>query len=277
MNFRHTSHHWESLLTTIIVVACWLGHSSVNAVEPLAGPAVGARWWKERPRGASTQTESRERLFDADIPVPISAVVGMPFLTVRYRDHAQIGGSETLRDERYGGGLMHHAAEGEPAWRFDMVRLGGFTHRPSTHTRIIGNLSKRYPWLKLRPSDELSSWIGLHVIHRTHQRPLMIPELSWQRIGVDGLIINVVAPRHAYVGLKSRMITFTVGAEQEWQHWHNGAAVEQWTLQRTARLNLAWTLLTQWTITTSILHDLRSETLSERLGAELTLRWNPGA
>jgi hypothetical protein len=185
--------------------------------------------------------------------------------------------SQFAQDERFGIGFLHHAAEGDPAWRAEFSRLGKLNGQPALNTRLIANLIKPFPGLKLRPSDQVLSWIGMNYLHREYDHsPLIIPEFSWYRQGSEGLVIDINAPRHIYIGLSGGIFAATVGLEQAWLHWQGPSQQSSWVLRRTSRANIALTPISDWTLTMGVIHDLKSEQLKDHLGFELSLRWAPG-
>ncbi len=277
MNSRQTLRLLGTRLEPVFLAFCLGMASFATAAEPLAGPIVGSRWWKiPREAGNPNDVQTQERLIEADIPVPIKAGIAMPFLTLRYRERRAPKSANLSQDQRFGVGFLHHAAEGDPAWRADFIRFGRTDLSPSFNSRLIANLIKPFPWMKLRPSDNILSWVGINYLTRSHSRPLIIPELSWYRQGAEGLIIDINAPRHFHVGLNAGLFTFKVGAEQEWLHWQNENTEDSWILRRLSRVSLAFTPTPNWMLTSGVLHDLKSENIRENIGIEISLRWIPG-
>lgn len=227
----------------IIILGFW--SATLDAAEPLRGPEVTSAVWQQNsgPEAASSQTVknkflTHQRSLYLDIPIPLALRVAMPFLTTRYLDRNDQRGFGS--DQRYGMGLLHHAAEGDPAWRLDFERLGPITARPAHHSRLIINLVKYFTSLRLRPSDTTFSWTGLNVFGKPGHKTLIVPELGWTRSGPDGLYVDLVLPKQAVLGYRGPVFAFTAGVRQDLRaiQANDVKATHQWVVERQAKLTL---------------------------------------
>ena len=275
MKSRHSSLQnmcagWRMALLFLYMVS-----SMAGAVEPLAGPVVGTRRWRTTTADVNTYHVTDERFIQADIPIPVRAGMSMPFATLRYLDNIDDNSRTLARDQRLGIGFLHHSSEGDPAWRIDIARLGQFDAKPAAVTRLTANLLKPLPWLRLRPSDYARSWAGIYYVNRFSKAPLIIPEISWYRLGADGLLIDLQAPKQFLIGLENESLSFKFGTTQEWLNL-TSKGIDSWILRRYASAIFSVNPTPKFTVTTSLHHDLKSTEFSDSIGAEISLRWNPG-
>lgn len=273
---RETSLLSPSVTQLILCVMCLIAPTRSKAVEPLSGPMVGARNWRTTLETSKENDLNVERLFEADIPLPVRAGMMMPFATIRYLDQQSRLHHKFSQDQRFGIGFLHHSPEGDPAWRVDFTRIGRATDRPATSTRVIANLLKPFPAVKLRPSDDIRSWVGLNYLSRRTKPPVIIPEVAWHRLGSDGLLIDMIVPKHIYIGLVGELISFKFGATQDWINLQTEDKIEDWNLRRTSSMSIILSPSSKWMITTSVLHDLKAQRPTENVGAEISVRWTPG-
>lgn len=265
---------------------------ALYASEPLRGPESGLRWWLQKSSKAlpkdspvadftndsQPQIMKRDRFLDADIPIPMPLWVGMPFATLRIKDRIESTSSRYLSDHKIGIGLLHHAAEGDPSWRIELTRQGPINKRPSVLTRAITSLIKPFPWLRIRASDNIQSWVGVNYVSRQMAKELFIPEFAWIREGQDGFLIDLIAPKHLFLGLRSSRFGMAVGLEQDWEHWsanHQSTEKETWDLRRRTKLKLAVYPSHQVELNTSISRDIAGQQDQQELGVEVALKWSP--
>ena len=156
--------------------------SAAFSVEALHGPEFGETLWMMHSEQTPNDTvKHTERFANIDAPIPVPIPGGMPFATLRYRDNIGTGQRSFAADQRVGLGFLHHPAEGDPAWRAEVSRSGLWSVKGALWGRVIVNLLKPYPWLKLRPSDSMSSWFGIHGIATSKKNIRWIPEFAWIR------------------------------------------------------------------------------------------------
>jgi hypothetical protein len=236
------------MMIRLAIIIIGITSAALEAAEPLRGPEVTYAVWQQNSEPELTGHQSgltlknksltRQRTLNLDIPIPVALWIAMPFMTVRYLDrtNAQVFASE----QKYGVGLLHHAAEGEPAWRLDLERVGAIQAKPAHHTRFIVNLVKFLPSLRLRPSDTTFSWTGLNVFWKAGHKALVIPEVGWTRRGPDGLYVDLIVPKHAFIGFRGSILEITTGVEQELRHIKPVAkeTSDSWFIERQARLTL---------------------------------------
>lgn len=250
-----------------------------EAAEPLRGPELKFQGWTEKDNENSDAPRwARERSFNADIPIPVPLWIAMPYATLRLSDRETAGDPHYLSDHKLGLGLLHHAAEGDPAWRLDIIRGGPPNSRPSLRSRFIASLIKPFPWLRIRPSDNVVSWLGLNYLTRPSATSLVIPELAWYRKGSEGFVIDLLAPKHFFMGVSGQMFGIHAGVEQDWSHWEPQGTSNmeaQWTLQRLARLKMTVSAVTEWILSTSLLYSLDLPSSHKKWGGELAIQWNP--
>jgi len=262
-------------LTGFLSTPCAIGY----AVEPLSGPEIGQSWWTaSHGSDASKQDTAYERYANFDVPIPTAVLSAMPFATFRYIDLNAPQSPRYQADQRIGLGLLHHAAEGDPAWRLDVIRGGTWTSTPSFWARAIVNLAKPYAWLKPRPSDTVFSWLGINTVHKNGARALMIPEFAWTREGADGIAVDLVAPKHFLIGIRGSRFGLMAGAEQSLISYSTTTGEEQsgdWLIQRTARVTLLANLSDEFLASISALKSMSTGSDRAATGAEVSLRWNP--
>jgi len=236
------------MMIRLAIIIIGITSAALEAAEPLRGPEVTYAVWQQNSEPELTANQSgltsknksltRQRTLNLDIPIPVAFWIAMPFMTVRYLDrtNAQVFASE----QKYGVGLLHHAAEGDPAWRLDVERVGAIQATPAHHTRFIVNLVKYLPSLRLRPSDTTFSWSGLNVFWKAGHKALIIPEVGWTRRGPDGLYVDLIVPKHAFLGFRGSILEITAGVEQALRHIKPLAkeTSDAWVIERQARLIL---------------------------------------
>ncbi len=288
------------LIRYAIIILC-LFSTRLSASEPLRGPELGWTSWRniseDTPStGANASQRSerieRERRLIVDVPIPVALWMTMPFLTVRYEDHMAVDFFRA--DQRFGIGLLHHAAEGEPAWRIDLNRIGTWNHKPAIHARTLFNLVKAAPALRLRPSDTTYSWVGINVLKLPESgKTLFIPELAWSRLGNDGLAIDIMVPQHIYLGYRRRVFGVMTGVQQFYRLWQltDGKGSDDGVFQSRAKISFLYTLSTEssgsYLLTSSLLQDMESKLITtsneatsikrQRRGAEISIQWIPNA
>ena len=249
------------------------------SVEPLSGPEIGQSWWTGSSDSASTdKTTSHERHANIDIPIPTAIGVTMPFATFRYIDRDSSKSPRYDADQQVGIGLMHHSAEGDPAWRFDAARGGVWAAAPSLWTRAIVNLAKPFSWIKPRPSDTVFSWLGVNILQKRGNKNLIIPEFAWIREGADGLAVDLIAPRHFLIGFRNSRFGLMAGAEQSLISYSTSAGEEQtadWTIRRLTRIKFLAALSDEFFASISALKPYGQGSDHKAVGAEVSLRWNP--
>jgi hypothetical protein len=234
----------------------------------------------------------RERRLVVDVPIPVALWMTMPFFTVRYED--QMTADIFQADQRFGLGLLHHAAEGEPAWRIDLNRIGTWNHKPAIHARTLFNLVKAAPALRLRPSDTTYSWVGINVLKLPESgKTLFIPELAWSRLGTDGLAIDIIVPQHIFLGYRGRVFGVMTGVQQFYRLWQltAGGDIDDGAFESRAKISFLYTLSTEssgsYLLTSSLLQDMESKLITaskestsikrQRRGAEISIQWIPNA
>ena len=283
---------------TFIIIFSWslIGFGA----EPLKGPEFAYTGWRRNFARAEAVDDSKkntravttiQRRLSADIPIPLALWVVMPFASLDHEDLVVDG--KYLVDQRAGIGVLHHAAEGDPAWRIEVQRLGVWTTRPTVRSRAIFNLVKHFPSLRLRPSDTTFAWLGLNSLTLTNGQTMFIPELAWTRDGPDGLSVDLNVPQHFFLGYKGPLFGLTIGIEQRLRLLQEsiGRTVLDPILARQARLKLIFNLQTgnsgAFLIGASLLEELESMRISSdkktvipsnrSLGSELSLSWIPNA
>jgi hypothetical protein len=288
------------LIRYAIIILC-LCSTRLSASEPLRGPELGWTSWRNISEvtpatGANVSQRierlERERRLVVDAPIPVALWMTMPFVTVRYED--QMAADIFRADQRFGFGLLHHAAEGEPAWRIDLSRIGTWNHKPAIHARTLFNLVKAAPALRLRPSDTTYSWVGINVLKLPASgKTLFIPELAWSRLGTDGLAIDIMIPQHIYLGYSGRVFGVMTGVQQFYRLWQltDGGGDDDGTFESRAKISLLYTLSTEssgsYLLTSSLLQDMESKLINasnkatsikrQRRGAEISIQWIPNA
>ena len=275
----------------------------LEAVEPLKGPEVGIALLQQTTQSAQVNSNltktnhsyARQRRLDVDIPIPVALWIAMPFANLHYLDRAGDADFNFQSDQRYGVGLLHHAAEGDPAWRFEINRTGALYESPGAWTRFIFNLAKRIPALKLRPSDQTLSWIGINAISANQQNTLWIPEIAWSRTGPDGLTIDLLAPQRLFIGYRGPVLGVLAGAEQMLRNWSPKESSayslpkKHIKIERQAKLKALYSLRdpsdTEFLISASIFKYLTDSDIdnsansvthsTSALGAEISVQWIP--
>lgn len=287
--------------TKLVIIIIYLYSCPLAAAEPLQGPEFRwSIWNNDHPGGqpnssgdTSTHVKvTKRRSVSIDAPIPIALWQTMPFLKTEYGD--QLSDSVFQAEQRLGFGLLHHAAEGEPAWRFELIRLGLWGHQPGIQGRYIFNLVKYFPTLRLRPSDLTYSWLGLNTIRLPKSGTvLVIPELVWSRLGTDGLWIDLQLPQQINFGYRGRNLGLVVGVQQHYRLWQltHRSMIDDGSLERLAKVTLMITIPTNdyghYLISSSIMETLdrfavdknnnSDGTRYAKRGAELSLKWVPNA
>lgn len=288
------------LIRYVIIILC-LCSTRLLASEPLRGPELGWTSWRNTSEvtpatGANVSQRierlERERRLVVDAPIPVALWMTMPFLTIRYED--QMAADIFRADQRIGVGLLHHAAEGEPAWRIDLSRIGTWNHKPGIHARTLFNLVKAAPALRLRPSDTTYSWVGINVLKLPASgKTLFIPELAWSRLGTDGLAIDIMIPQHIYLGYRGRVFGVMTGVQQYYRLWQltDDRGGDDGAFESRAKISFLYTLSTEssgsYLLTSSLLQDMESKLITtsnetttikhQRRGAEISIQWIPNA
>lgn len=231
------------------IIILGISSAALEAAEPLRGPEFTYAVWQQNSEPKTTVTQSgstpknksltNQRTLKLDVPVPVALWIAMPFVTARYLDRTNTHGFGS--EQKYGVGFLHHAAEGDPAWRLDVERLGHIRVQPAQHVRFIVNLVKQLPSLRLRPSDTTLSWTGLNVFWKPRHKTLLVPELAWTRGGPDGLYVDLVLPKHAFLGFRGNVFEITAGLEQELRNLQDNHSdnSNDWFIERLARLTFA--------------------------------------
>jgi hypothetical protein len=162
-------------------------------------------------------------------------------------------------------------------------------------TRFIFNLAKRIPALKLRPSDQTLSWIGINAISGNEQNTLWIPEIAWSRTGPDGLTVDLLAPQRLFIGYRGPVFGVLAGAEQMLRNWSPKDSSANWPskkhikIERQAKLKALYSLRdpsdTEFLISASIFKHLTDSDRdssaasaahdTSAVGAEISLQWIP--
>lgn len=267
--------------------------------EPLKGPEFAHTTWLQKSEGTENSTASaknekkistiRHRRLTSDLPIPLALWVAMPFVSLKLEDFFVAG--RYLVDQSVGLGLLHHAAEGDPAWRVEFYRVGAWTTRPVTRSRALFNLVKYFPAFRLRPSDTTFSWLGLNSLTLSNGKTIFIPELAWTRDGPDGLSVDLNLPQHFFLGYKGPTLGMLLGVEQHLRMLQEtiGRNALDCFISRHARFKLIINIQTEnagtFSLGASLLQELESMSLSSddkplipskhSLGGELSLRWTP--
>lgn len=265
---------------TGLAAGLWLLVSTTAfSVESLHGPELGEALWMTTSKQTPSDTAvHKERFANIDIPVPLALPLGMPFATIQYRDTT---GSPTRRfaaDQRVGLGFLHHPGEGDPAWRVDVSRSGLWSVQGALWARLIVNLLKPYPWLKLRPSDTVNSWIGVHGIDTGHKKIRLIPEFAWISQDNRGLTIDLLAPQHLFLGYQGPIFGLVLGPEQSLRHWttHRSDGNDDfWIVQQQLRAKASLALSPSFIFCISGLRAISQAVTKPAVGAELSMRWIP--
>jgi hypothetical protein len=255
----------------------------VYAIEPLRGPEVGQDW--RRNPDADDEREpygkSIERTLSADVPIPVAIGASMPFVTLRYRDHVRAHLEPTfVSDQKYGLGLLHHADEGDPAWRIEAIRVGSAASTPGLWGRVILNLGKAYPWLKLDHTDDLTAWIGINAVGDDRRKALWFPEFAWIRVARDGTVIDLAAPGRFFLGLRGSVFGILAGAEQQLIRWtdsHKNPAMTTWFLRRESVLKMEWYLRDEFKLTLRLARELNQTSAVAATSAGVFLMWVPNS
>lgn len=270
---------------------------STHAAEPLSGPVVGQTWWKvEGPNNSYSSNSStsnthtaiiKQRQLALDIPVPVNLAIAMPFVLLRHMDRSTTWIPRYSDSQELALGLLHHPAEGEPAWRVEASRLGAFRNSPLLKIRTIGSLSKPFPGLKLRPSDSLFSWIGFSYFSGKNYRSQLIPEIAWKRIGQDGLLIDFHVPKHFFLGFKFPKFGVTLGAEQDIKPLHlqpldptlntpiGQNELMKFRIERFMRLQGVLNPAETCIVNFSVIRSLQPGMESAPMGLEIAAQWVP--
>lgn len=285
----------------LVIITIYLYSCPLPAAEPLQGPEVRWSIWNiadaggqpNLPGNTSAQAKiTKRRSLTIDAPIPIALWQTMPFLKTEYAD--QLSGSVFQAEQRLGIGLLHHAAEGEPAWRFELIRLGLWGHQPGTQGRYIFNLVKYFPMLRLRPSDSTYSWLGLNTIRLPKSgEVVVIPELAWSRLGTDGLWIDLQLPQQINFGYRGKNLGLVGGVQQHYRLWQptHRSIIDDGSLERLAKVTLLIAIPTNdyghYLISSSIMETLDRFAVDKnnksdvsryaKRGAELSLKWVPNA
>jgi hypothetical protein len=256
---------------------------TARAIEPLRGPEIGQDWRRNPDPNDDEELygKSIERRADADIPVPMAIGASMPFLTVRYRDHVRPHLDPAfVSDQKFGLGLLHHAAEGDPEWRLDVARVGSMASQPAVWGRALFNIGKSFPWLKLDHSDELTSWIGLNAVADDRRKTLWFPEMAWIRVARDGTVIDLAAPGRFFLGLRGTVFGVFAGAEQQllrWTNAHKSAQSTRWLLRRESVLKIEWYLRDEYKLTMRLARELSQTSDTAATAAGVSLMWIPNS
>ena len=258
----------------LVFISC-----TAYSTEPLHGPEVGDIAWAAK--SGSTADHSgvvNERFASLDVPIPAALPIGMPFATLRYRDRTSPNNPHFAVEQHLGVGLIHHPGEGDPAWRLDVDHVGLWSVEGASWTRFIVNLVKPYPWLKLSPSDTMSSWIGLHAIKSGNKPIRWIPEFAWSRQDHNGVVIDLIAPKHIFFGYRGPVFGLLLGAEQSLLRW-TGADRNfrdgKWTIERQFRVKLVASPSPSVVFCASLLQKIDLPDDDPGLGVGLSAQWIP--
>ena len=258
---------------------CLLASTKALSVEVLQGPVLGETiWTTNSEQSPKDSVVVKEHFANIDVPIPLALPMGMPFATIRYRDTTGFPNHRFTADQRVGLGLLHHSAEGDPAWRVDVSRSGLWAVQGTLWARAIVNLAKPYPWLKLRPSDSVYSWFGLHSISAVHKKTRWIPEFAWIRKDNSGLLLDFVAPEHLFLGYQGPVFGLVLGPEQNLHHWTTTGTTEKndsWTIHQQLRAKASFRPFPSLICSASALREI-SQTLDiPATGAEVSIQWIP--
>jgi hypothetical protein len=290
------------MLKRVIIINILLIPAAALAVEPLQGPEIAwSAWsWQSNHKRSDQSIDDydqsnfdRSRRLAIDAPLPIPMWVAMPFVTLRYEDRQPRFGFQS--DQRYGVGLLHHAAEGDPAWRLELFRLGNWKHKPTPQFRSIFNLLKAIPGLKLRPSDSSYSWVGINVLKQPNSgKFIFIPELAWSKRGADGLTIDILIPKHLYLGYHGGHVGAFLGIQQSYRFWQLASEPQtnDGIIEKKAKMSITYDYATneygEFLLTTSFMALLdsiqppntgmsASNPDQSPRGVEFSIQWTPNA
>ena len=270
-----------SIYLMIFLGGSVIGRDVAYGVEPLQGPVVGYKTVKtvSATPNSTKETEASERFANLDIPIPIALGSTMPFALIRHRDLTQTNAPRHYTsDERVGLGLLHHAAEGEPAFRVEISRIGRAQNEAYTWSRALVNTGKFIPWLRLDSGDDLTSWIGANYLSKWESAGLWIPEFAWQRSARDGTVIDLVAPRHLILGLRGSVFGVLAGARQSLIRWSDQTANARgraWILRRESLLRCEWYVTSEFILNAELTRDLEKNPDTHASGMGIALQWIP--
>ena len=185
-----------------------------------------------------------------------------------------------MSNQKFGLGFLHHAAEGDPEWRLEMARVGSAASKPALWGRMLLNIGKAYPWLKLDHSDELTSWIGFNAVGDDRRKTLWFPEFAWIRVARDGTVIDLAAPGRFFLGFRGTVFGVFAGAEQQLIRWTNAHKSDQptrWLLRRESILKIEWYLRDEYKLTARLARELGQTSDVAATAAGLSLMWIPNS
>ncbi len=175
--------------------------------------------------GRDTQRDqiSQSRFsLDLEIPIPVAAGPGMPYMRFFTSDSRRIDHSaHSLSDQQRlaAVGLLDHAAEGAPYWKAEVGRWGRVQGRGFLFGRLDLNLEKAFPALRPGSSDKLDSWFGVWGLAGSsrHERQHILAqyEVGWSWLSLSGLIAEIIVPRLLRIGFKDDEWTGSIVATQQ--------------------------------------------------------------
>lgn len=153
------------------------------------------------------QQSVRKVSTDIEAPIPFAFGIGMPFLRANGRwsqlEDAE-GAVRRKRDFVFSLGMLHHAAEGAPWWKFEAGRFGCLECRGFWTSRGALNLEKAFPSLRPYNSDKLEAWLGAAAVSGENGRTYFLPEFGWTWRSTDRWLFEFVAPYSARIGMEDR-------------------------------------------------------------------------
>lgn len=220
-------------------------------------------------------SHSQRATWNAEAPIPVAARFAMPFVhlyesgTTKYFDDSQV---TFLRDQRIFVGLLHHADEGAPLWKWEIGRWGEFGNRGYMLQRASFNIEKIMPFLRPFNSDKLDSWIGVSTISGQGGVTYALPQLGWSWASSGGWIIDMGPPEYMRVGLKDGDWTAALSLRNSWtpQEDDSRAGGIRVNIERLATLEAIRELPLGWSTTLSA-----GMKLPQTPYAALALGWRP--
>jgi hypothetical protein len=179
--------------------------------------------------------------FRAEAPVPVPIFQTLPLVHASSKAMTLQTDLEPrlIKNQIIGVGLLHHAQEGAPVWKYQLGRWSNQTDQPALWQRLDLNLDKLFPLLRPKNSDQANSWFALNVTSSSLSHHVW-PEFGWIWFTDDGPSIDIKAPEHILLGWKEGYWHAFAGYHQMLFTDYHSSETENWG---TSRRSLYWVAL----------------------------------